>query len=41
MVAYYIERIKEGKKALDQVPRMWRSDVEWEMNHEKKGNLSK
>lgn len=41
MVAYYIDRIKKGKITVDQVPARWRGDVEWEMEHGEKENLSK
>ena len=40
MVAYYMDRIKKGKIATDQVPARWRADVEWEMENEKKDNIS-
>ncbi len=41
MVAYYIDRIKKGKITIEQVPHRWRADVEWEMEHGEKENLSK
>ena len=41
MVAYYIDRIKKGKITVDQVTTRWRGDVEWEMEHGEKENLSK
>ena len=40
MVAYYIDRIKKAKITIEQVPHRWRTDVEWEMEHEQKNNLS-
>ena len=40
MVAYYIDRIKKGKITIEQVPHRWRADVEREMEHEQKNNLS-
>lgn len=31
MVAFYVNRIKEGKMTLDQVPKRWRKEVGWEL----------
>lgn len=43
MVKFYIMMIKDEKTdfSLDDVPTRWRGDVEWEMEHGEKENLSK
>lgn len=33
MVEFYVERIKKGKKTIDQVPKLWRKDVQWELEN--------
>lgn len=41
MVAYYVNRIKNGKITIEQVRARWRADVEREMENGKTYDLSK
>lgn len=40
MVAFYVMLVKNGTKDLSEVPPKWRADVEWEIGHGEKENLS-
>lgn len=41
MVRFYVMMVKNGSMGLTDVPKKWRADVEWEIEHGEKENLSK